>query len=179
MTYARSLYPLFLMLILLQVGCGDDGTDPYARWQSRSHPEGYFRVFFLGPPWRVTEESVPEHLVLQLEPLDYAPLEGPPARIAAEAFWVEATGETDVAENRAELWRDAGCEVGDISPHENAFFQQGLRFEADHCQEWVQEVFFSVAGGTAVFSMRGRDWSLSADVETMIDGFGPAREVKQ
>lgn len=161
------------MLLLLWTACGVDGANPYALWQSYSHPEDQFNFSYLAPPWFISDETIDGHPVLYVE--KYAePLEnGLPARMRLEAWEASDQQGNGLISTRRAYWEGLGYSLGETFEHTNAFNDLGWGFEGHQDSFWCREVVFDGDSGTVIMSIWVNGTSGREDVLLLIDSFRP------
>jgi hypothetical protein len=168
-------YLLFLIVFFL-LGCGIDGKEPYALWQTFEAPDGAFHFFYMAPPWLNHKTSSSGHPVMVVDKFS-EPLEnGLDARIKMSAFSVPGTLPEKLLSARILKLKSMGYTVSVNSNYVNWSGQDGTAIDADDGQFWIYEVIFGYKDGSVIMTIWQKGIIGTEDVKLMRESFGPGSD---
>jgi hypothetical protein len=165
----------WMILLFLCSGCGVDGTDPFALFDTWHHPDNLFSFAYLSPPWMHHGDSTDTHPVMVVQVYDELTEGNMGSRMRLEAWSQPDMAIRELSAERYRFWKRAGYQVSPVVSYLHFDGMEGLEVVARFSAHHVHEVFFRCHAGTVAFSMWVHGDDRNGDAALLLSSFRPGR----
>ena len=180
----RWRFPIVVpwLFCLLFTACEtEEGTNPYATWDTYHHPEHVYRLRYLSPPWYFVAESRKGERAFAVgtKTVDFdTPWEGiKEGDLILVAYDVPDVSAKKLSKLDSIDWTDAGVNLEAPRPFSSAQGHKGLLLEGRGEDFRVSAVYHDLDGEQGAISMKifAIDGLYSYDIQLMLESFEPGQ----
>lgn len=160
-----------------------DGKDPYALWETFTHPDGIYRFSYLSPPWKKlsTSNTSTQQFVVDRDgvPLENVglPGDGVEARLSMEVELFFRMSAPEAASAHLKTWGENGARGDPSEVFESHGGAKGLRIWARASDRFITAVYHDLPGGDSVsMIVVGKDEVSSSDIVLLLESLEPSSE---